>query len=88
MILFGPWTKDEGNPSCPVGIDDIRKANLVLVSHDHFDHVGSAVPICKKTWALLEGPVQTVKRMIDAGPSESQMVNFGYGYMVGGGVVA
>jgi L-ascorbate metabolism protein UlaG (beta-lactamase superfamily) len=87
VILFDPWTKDDGNPSCPLGTDDIKKANLVLVSHDHFDHVGSAIPICKKTGALLGGPVQTVKRMIDAGLSESQVVNFGYGYMAGGGVV-
>ncbi len=87
VILFDPWTKDEGNPSCPVGTDEIQKADLVLVSHDHFDHVGSAIPICKKTGALLGGPVQTVKRMIGAGLSESQVVNFGYGYMVGGGVI-
>ena len=86
VILFDPWTKDEGNPSCPVGTDEIQKADLVLVSHDHFDHVGSAIPICKKTGALLGGPVQTVKRMIEGGLSESQVVNFGYGYMVGGGV--
>jgi L-ascorbate metabolism protein UlaG (beta-lactamase superfamily) len=86
VILFDPWTKDDGNPSCPVGTDEILKANLVLVSHDHFDHVGSAIPVCRKTGALLGGPVQTVKRMIEAGLSESQVVNFGYGYMVGGGV--
>jgi L-ascorbate metabolism protein UlaG (beta-lactamase superfamily) len=86
VILFDPWTKDDGNPSCPVGTDEITKANLVLVSHDHFDHVGSAIPICKKTGALLGGPVQTVKRMIEGGLPESQVVNFGYGYMAGGGV--
>ncbi len=86
VIFFDPWTKDEGNPSCPLGTEDIPKADLVLVSHDHFDHVGSAIPICKKTGALLGGPVQTVKRMIGEGLSESQVVNFGYGYMVGGGV--
>lgn len=86
VILFDPWTKDDGNPSCPVGTDEIEKADLVLVSHDHFDHIASAAAICGKTGALLGGPVQSVKRLIDEGFKEDQVVNFGFGYMVGGGV--
>lgn len=86
VILFDPWTKDDGNPVSPIGNDDIARADLVIISHDHFDHIGSAVPICKKTGALLGGPVQTVKRLVDEGFNEDQVVNFGFGYMVGGGV--
>lgn len=87
VILFDPWTKDDGNPACPIGNDDIERADLVLVSHDHFDHVGSAAVICNKTGALLGGPVQTVQRFInEKRVKEDQGVNFGYGYMVGGGV--
>ncbi len=40
VILFDPWSKDDGNPGCPVGTDEITRADLVLVSHDHFDHLG------------------------------------------------
>ena len=87
VVLFDPWTKDDGNPACPVGTDDIGKADLVLVSHDHFDHVGSAAAICKKTGAFLGGPVQTMNRLIQEGFNSDQVVNFGSGYMVGGGVV-
>ena len=86
VILFDPWTKDDGNPSCPIGTDEIEKADLVLVSHDHFDHIASAAAICGKTGALLGGPVQSVKRLVDEGFKEDQVVNFGFGYMVGGGV--
>jgi len=86
VIIFDPWTKDDGNPSCPIGTDEIEKADLVLVSHDHFDHIASAAAICSKTGALLGGPVQSVKRLIDEGFKEDQVVNFGFGYMVGGGV--
>ena len=86
VILFDPWTRDDGSPSCPVDTEDIKKADLVLFSHDHFDHMGSAVSICKNTGALLGGPVQTVQRLIDEGFDANQVVNFGYGYMVGGGV--
>jgi L-ascorbate metabolism protein UlaG (beta-lactamase superfamily) len=86
VILFDPWTKDDGNPACPIDKEEIERADLVLVSHDHFDHVASAVEICKKTGAFLGGPVQTMRRLTDEGFSADQVVNFGYGYMVGGGV--
>ena len=86
VILFDPWTKDDGNPVCPIGNDEVARADLVLVSHDHFDHCGSAVAICNKTGAFLGGPVQTVKRLIEEGFNSEQVVNFGSGYMVGGGV--
>ncbi len=86
VILFDPWTKDDGNPGCQVTLSEIQNADLVLVSHDHFDHVASAAAICKKTGAFLGGPVQTVKRLISEGLDEQKVVNFGFGYMVGGGV--
>jgi L-ascorbate metabolism protein UlaG (beta-lactamase superfamily) len=86
VILFDPWTKDDGNPACPVGTEEIERADLVLVSHDHFDHIGSAMAVCKNTGALLGGAVQTVRRLIEEGLSTEQVVNFGSGYMVGGGV--
>ena len=86
VILFDPWTKDDGNPACPIGMDDIKRADLVLVSHDHFDHVASATAICNNTGALLGGPVQTVRRLTEEGFNAEQVVNFGSGYMVGGGV--
>jgi len=86
VVLFDPWTKDDGNPGCPIGTDDIERADLVLVSHDHLDHVGSAVSICNKTGALLGGPVQTLRRLQKNGFPAEQVVNFGSGYMVGGGV--
>lgn len=86
VILFDPWTKDDGNPVCPIGTKEIERADLVLVSHDHFDHIGSAMAICKNTGALLGGAVQTVSRLINEGLNSEQVVNFGSGYMVGGGV--
>lgn len=86
VILFDPWTKDDGNPGCPFESDKIERADLILVSHDHFDHIGSAVPLARKTGALLGGPVHTMKRLIEEGFDAEQVVNFGSGYMVGGGV--
>jgi L-ascorbate metabolism protein UlaG (beta-lactamase superfamily) len=86
VILFDPWTKTDGSPTCPLETADIHKADLVLISHDHFDHVASAAPICKNTGALLGGPDETMKRLMkDEGLDAAQIVNRGAGYIVGGG---
>lgn len=84
-VLFDPWTKDDGNPGSETRLDDIQKTDLVLISHDHYDHCSSAAAICKKTGALLGGPVQTMKRLIAEGFPKDQILNFGFGYMPGGG---
>jgi L-ascorbate metabolism protein UlaG (beta-lactamase superfamily) len=87
VILFDPWTKTRGNPSCPYEDEEIKQADLVLVSHDHEDHVGSATTICKNTGALIGGGVETMQRLVDEeGLNKDQVVNDGLGYLVGGGV--
>ncbi len=86
VILFDPWTKDAGNPACPMEASEIERADLVVVSHDHFDHIGSAAAICEQTGAFLGGAVQTMARVTDEGFDKEKVVNFGMGYMVGGGV--
>ncbi len=86
VILFDPWTKDDGNPACPLELRQIERADLVLVSHDHGDHIASAVKISEKTGALVGAPVQTAHRLNAEGFSKDKLANFGFGYMVGGGV--
>jgi L-ascorbate metabolism protein UlaG (beta-lactamase superfamily) len=85
VILFDPWVKSKGNPSCPLEIEDIERADLVLVSHDHEDHIGSASDICQKTGAMLGGPTETMWRLIAEGLPKKLVVNNGTGYLPGGG---
>jgi L-ascorbate metabolism protein UlaG (beta-lactamase superfamily) len=53
VLLIDPWI---GNPSNKNGAKDVAavdKADLILISHGHGDHVGDAIAIAKKTGAKL-----------------------------------
>jgi L-ascorbate metabolism protein UlaG (beta-lactamase superfamily) len=86
VVLFDPWTKEDGNPAASITLEDISRADLVLVSHDHFDHIASAVAVCEKTGAMLGGAVQTMAKIAEAGFDKEQIANFGMGFLIGGGL--
>jgi len=52
-IFVDPWL--EGNPKSPMKPSDITEADIVCVTHDHSDHMGDAVEICRRTGATLVG---------------------------------
>ncbi|NVM24976.1 MAG: MBL fold metallo-hydrolase [Desulfobacterales bacterium] len=52
-IIVDPWLKD--NPLAACQAEDIIKADVVLVTHDHFDHRADAARIVKATGATLVG---------------------------------
>ena len=85
-VLFDPWTATQGNELCPYGDEEFGETDLILISHDHFDHVASAPSLCKQSRALLGGPDETMKRLCEEeGVPPASVVNEGGGYIVGGG---
>jgi L-ascorbate metabolism protein UlaG (beta-lactamase superfamily) len=42
-----------GNPVASMSLDNVSQADVVVVTHDHGDHLGDAHAICKKTGATL-----------------------------------
>lgn len=60
-------------------------ADLVLITHDHADHVGDAVALCRRTGALLGAIVGTAGKFTAAGLSAEQICN-GIGFNMGGTV--
>jgi len=53
ILFIDPWLT--GNPLAAMRASDIKKADIVCVTHDHGDHLGDAVKICKKTGATFVG---------------------------------
>jgi len=45
-ILVDPWVM--GNPMCPEKEKSVKKVDILLCTHGHFDHIGDAVEIAKK----------------------------------------
>ncbi len=48
-IVMDPWLSD--NPKCPDQYRNLDRADLILISHGHFDHMGSAADLAKRTGA-------------------------------------
>lgn len=82
VIYIDPWFE---NPLSHYTLNDVQQANLVLVTHDHFDHVGQAADVVKKTGALLVANVETARRLQNEAQIPAEKVcYFGYGMNIGG----
>jgi L-ascorbate metabolism protein UlaG (beta-lactamase superfamily) len=53
VLFIDPWLVNPANPAGQKDLDAVDKADLILVSHGHFDHVGNAADIARKTQARL-----------------------------------
>ncbi len=82
-VLVDPFLA--GNPLCPVRPADVGPVDMVLVTHDHGDHVGQAVEICKATGAMLGAVVETAGALAARGVPQTQIFG-GIGFNLGGTV--
>lgn len=84
VILIDPWIT--GNPRCPVKKEDIARADIILVTHDHVDHIGSDIPdLVKATGAVVIVQPELAKALMQAGVSAENII-FGMGMNIGGQV--
>ena len=57
-------------PSAGVTADAAGDVDIVLVTHDHADHVGDAVSLCRRTGAVLGAIVGTAGKLAEEGMQE------------------
>jgi len=55
VILIDPWLKVPTNPEKD-SLDKLGRVDYILITHGHWDHVGDAIEIARKTGAVLVAP--------------------------------
>jgi L-ascorbate metabolism protein UlaG (beta-lactamase superfamily) len=74
-IVADPWL--DGNPSCPPHLASIDQADLILVTHGHFDHVHDVVPVAKRTGAIVVGIFELCQWLAAKGVEKTSGMNKG-----------
>lgn len=75
VILTDPWITNPTNKNGATDLAKLNRADLILVSHGHFDHVGDAVEIAKKTNARLVSTYDLGQALVkyDGYPKETRL---------------
>jgi len=81
-IFIDPWIT--GNPVCPITVADITAADLILVTHDHFDHMGDTIAIARKTGAIVVAVYETAAKLVANGLPPENVLYGGFGRDIGG----
>ncbi len=83
ILLIDPWIKNPTNKNGAEDLAKITKADLILITHGHGDHIGDSVAIAKTTGAKLVATGDLGKALVQFGgfPAEqtgmATMGNFG-----------
>lgn len=62
VLFVDPWLKNPLNPKKDP-LSGVKKADYILVSHGHIDHVGDSVELAKKTKAKLVSTPELARAM-------------------------
>jgi L-ascorbate metabolism protein UlaG (beta-lactamase superfamily) len=80
-VLVDPWVM--GNPMCPESEKKIKKVDVMLCTHGHFDHIGDAVAIAKQHNPMVVGIFELCAWMEKKGVKQISPMNKGGTQKVG-----
>ncbi|TFG28982.1 metal-dependent hydrolase [Candidatus Thorarchaeota archaeon] len=81
-VYVDPWLN---GPTSPIKVNDVKKADIVLVTHDHGDHgYQEAIEICKKTSAYFIAINELAIQAKSEGLDNVHTLNIGGSVNVGG----
>lgn len=64
VVLVDPWIVNPANPAGKEQLEKLDRADLILITHGHGDHIGNAVDIAKKTGAKLVATADLSRAMV------------------------
>ena len=64
VLLIDPWLENPLNKTAKADLASLNKVDLILITHGHFDHVGNAIDIAKKTGAKLVSTYDLAQALI------------------------
>ncbi len=67
VILIDPWITNPANKNGKADLESMNKADLILVTHGHFDHIGDSIQIAGKTKAKLVSTFDLGSAIVQAG---------------------
>jgi L-ascorbate metabolism protein UlaG (beta-lactamase superfamily) len=76
IVFVDPWIVN--NPMNSL-TELPEKADLILITHDHFDHVGEAVELSRKTGAKVVAQPETIARLVKEGLLEENATKMNIG---------
>jgi L-ascorbate metabolism protein UlaG (beta-lactamase superfamily) len=84
LVVFLDAYIDRVPSAAPIGlaVDDIRRADWIVVGHSHFDHLYGAERIAKATGATIIGSYETIRVMESQGVPLTQMIPVAGGEMI------
>ena len=74
-VLIDPWLND--NPLAKIKAENIIKADYIIATHNHFDHVNDIPIIAKNTGATVIGIVETADELASKGCEKTIGCNIG-----------
>lgn len=81
-VLVDPWIM--GNPMCPEKDKNVKKIDIMLCTHGHFDHIADAVELAKKHNPLIVGIPELCAWLEKKGAKRTSAMNKGGTQTVGG----
>lgn len=63
VLLVDPWISNPANPSAKKDLEELKKVDLIFLTHGHSDHIGDTVAIAQKTGAKLVATFDLQKAM-------------------------
>lgn len=84
-VLVDPWF--QGNPTAPGDMNEVTRAEFILITHDHFDHASDVPALARQTGALVVAIFEVAGDLKARGVPDSQLLHGGIGMNIGGTVV-